>query len=64
MGTGALSPRVKQPGREADHAIKCRGQEYVDLYSHSLIRLCELSTHHAEVPVVGSVTARGRCGGV
>jgi hypothetical protein len=35
MGTG-----VKQPGREADHTSSwCQGQENVDLYIHSPIRI-------------------------
>jgi hypothetical protein len=34
---GALSPEVKRPGPLT--SSKCRGQEYVDLYSHSPIRL-------------------------
>jgi hypothetical protein len=36
---GALSPGVKRPGREADHSNLCRGQENVDLYILSPIRL-------------------------
>jgi hypothetical protein len=36
--TGALSPGVKRPGREADHSPQT-SQEYVDLYIHSPIRL-------------------------
>jgi hypothetical protein len=40
MGTGTLSPGVKRPRREADHTSKeCWGQENVELYSHSPIRL-------------------------
>jgi hypothetical protein len=35
----ALSPEVKRPGREADHLQRVRGQENVDLYIHSPIRL-------------------------
>jgi hypothetical protein len=33
MGTRALTPGVKRPGREADYSppTKGRGQEYVDL---------------------------------
>jgi hypothetical protein len=37
---GALSPRVKRPGREADHSPQARGEvKNVDLYIHSPIRL-------------------------
>jgi hypothetical protein len=37
---GALSPGVKRQGREADQtSSKCQGQENVDLYIHSPIRL-------------------------
>jgi len=38
---GAFSLRVKGTGREADHSppSKCRGQECVELYIHSPIRL-------------------------
>jgi hypothetical protein len=41
MGTGGSFPGVKRPGREADHHLQlvCRGQENVDLYIQSPIRL-------------------------
>jgi hypothetical protein len=41
MGTGGTFPGVKRQGREADHSPpnSCRGQENVDLYIHSPIRL-------------------------
>jgi hypothetical protein len=35
MGTGGYIPGVKRPGREAGH----RGQENMDIYIHSPIRL-------------------------
>jgi hypothetical protein len=36
----AISPGINRPGREADHTSnQCRGQENVDLYIHSPIRL-------------------------
>jgi hypothetical protein len=41
-GHRGLFPRAKKrPGREAHHScrIYCRGQEYVDLYMHSPIRV-------------------------
>jgi hypothetical protein len=40
MGTGALSPRVKRPGHEADHLPRASaGKDNVDLYIHAPIRL-------------------------
>jgi hypothetical protein len=41
MGTGGSFPGVKRPGREADHSppTSAVGQENVDLYIHSPIRL-------------------------
>jgi hypothetical protein len=39
MGTGGSFPGLKRQGREVDHSNSCRGQENVDLYIHSNIRL-------------------------
>jgi hypothetical protein len=40
MGTGALSQRVKRPGREADHTPPTSAEvKNVDLYIRSPIRL-------------------------
>jgi hypothetical protein len=40
MGTGAFSPGVKRPGREADHSPACIARSgMMELYIHSPIRL-------------------------